>query len=64
MEPNEPFSPKAHNPSHTQEWGLGLPYFEGKPVPLRAQKAPKCWAKFPGVLVEGVGFWGWSRELQ
>lgn len=24
---------------YTEEWGLGLPYFEGKPVPLKAAKA-------------------------
>eukprot|EP00913_Durusdinium_trenchii_P012041 g11313.t1 len=26
---------------YTEEWGLGLPYFEGKPVPLKAAKVSK-----------------------
>lgn len=35
------FGPEAEDNIYTEEWGLGLPFFEGKPVPLKAAKVSK-----------------------
>mmetsp|Transcript_96166 Transcript_96166/g.170693 ORF Transcript_96166/g.170693 Transcript_96166/m.170693 type:complete len:508 (+) Transcript_96166:57-1580(+) len=35
------FGPDAEENIYSEEWGLGLPFFEGKPVPLKSAKVSK-----------------------
>jgi len=35
------FGPDAEENIYSEEWGLGLPFFEGKPVPLKTAKVSK-----------------------